>query len=334
MAGREPRFSILATGARPRSSQPNRQRPQPRTSIPTTAPIGTGVTNSDVNLRDAPSIDSNVLGVLQPGSAVEILGLSENGFLPIRYQDQEGWVSDQFVTVDGAEPTVAPPTETPVPPTATATATTEPTVEATTAPIGTAVTTSSVNMRAEPSIDSAIVQVVPGDVEVDLLGPEQNGFLPVRYDGLDGWVSTAFLSVGGETPTETATPVPPTATATLQPTVAPTTLPIGTAFTTSSVNMRAESSLNSAIVQVVPGNAEVAVLGPQQNDFLPTRYNGLDGWISVAFLSEGGVTPTATPEVLPSDLGATLELHKAVCEPGYVPGPVSSTIAMATASVM
>ncbi|MEZ4498773.1 MAG: SH3 domain-containing protein [Thermomicrobiales bacterium] len=160
------------------------------------SPVGSAVTNDSVNFRNGPSSDAAVLFELPEGAAVDLLGDALNGFFPVLFEGQGGWVSEIFLDV--------------VPPTATATATSEPTFTATaqptqtTAPIGVAFTTSDVNMRSAPDVGSAILTVLLPNTQVDLLGAEVNGFLPIRYNGQDGFVSAQFMSIGAPA-TATAT---------------------------------------------------------------------------------------------------------------------------------
>jgi uncharacterized protein YgiM (DUF1202 family) len=112
-------------------------------TIETTGPvvIGTGYvtgTNGDgVRCRVAASADADVVGVLEEGSAVPLLGDAVDGWLPVLCGNGEpGYVAAEFITVDGVAvdnpnaPTddVAQPIEVPIP-TETATVETQPTEE-------------------------------------------------------------------------------------------------------------------------------------------------------------------------------------------------------------
>ncbi len=281
-------------------------------------PVGQAVTTSDVNFRDAPATDSNVLVVIPGGTQVDLLGDSQNGFYPARYNGQDGWISGDFLSLDGVGPAEEDT------PTATATIESLPTATGTATevavpnpenPVATGVTNDSVNFRNGPSSEAAVLFELPAGATVDILGDAQNGFYPVRYQGQTGWVSEIFLDIEQPTATATATTdVPPTATSTITP--------IGIAFTTSDVNMRAAADSSSAVLQVLLPNTQVDVLGPETNGFLPVRYNGQDGYVSTEFLSlNEPATATATATVgAASEDPAILELHKSVCPAGYVPG--------------
>jgi uncharacterized protein YraI len=173
--------------------------PTAQVIIPPDEPVGIAITTSEVNLRDGASSESNVLLVLPAGAEVDLLGDPDNGFYPISYQDQLGWVSEAFLELNPATETSTAEA------TATSTATVQPsptstaTTQAILGPaIGTAVTTSDLNMRDEPNGAADVIVVIPNNTEVEILGEPQNGFHPVRYQDQEGWVSSAFLEIGGQ----------------------------------------------------------------------------------------------------------------------------------------
>jgi uncharacterized protein YraI len=51
----------------------------------------------------------------------------------------------------------------------------------------------NLNLRTGPSLDNRIILVMPAGAKVVLTGDEQNGFVPVSYDGTDGWAYSAYL---------------------------------------------------------------------------------------------------------------------------------------------
>jgi len=66
----------------------------------------------------------------------------------------------------------------------------------TTGSAGAATTTTDLNLRDAPSTDAQILTVMPVGTTVTLTGQEENGFLSVNLDGLDGWAAASNLAVG------------------------------------------------------------------------------------------------------------------------------------------
>jgi uncharacterized protein YraI len=56
------------------------------------------------------------------------------------------------------------------------------------------VNTDAVNLRAEPSTDSAILDVLPLGTVVTVTGASRSGFTPVEYDGARAWMFAEYLS--------------------------------------------------------------------------------------------------------------------------------------------
>jgi len=93
--------------------------PEPTEAPEPTPPIeptdGTGVaiaatTTETVNVREAPNLVADVLGVVGQGDTVTVIGDPQDGFYPVAFEDIGGWVAAGYLIVDGAEeaPEAAP----------------------------------------------------------------------------------------------------------------------------------------------------------------------------------------------------------------------------------
>ncbi len=285
------------------------------TATPGANPVGSAVVTTqglNLNLRNGPSTGAAVVGSIPSGATVDVMGAAQAGFLPVRYNGTTGWASSSWLRVSTsptptATATPVTPTATPVTPTATATATSTPG----TSPVGTAQVITdglNLNLRNGPSATATIIGRMPPGATVDVMGAAQAGFLPVRYNGTNGWASAEWLSVSASpTPTATATPVTPTPTATpVTPTATATSTPGGPTGTAtvnaggSRLNMRSGPGTQYPVVVSIPDGTVVDVTGAAQNGFLPVRYQGVSGWSSADFLVSGGTTPTPTATVTPT----------------------------------
>ena len=60
------------------------------------------------------------------------------------------------------------------------------------------VTTDVLNVRAAPTADADVLDTgIEGD-QVDVIGPAENGFYPVRINDIQGWMSASYLVLDGE----------------------------------------------------------------------------------------------------------------------------------------
>jgi uncharacterized protein YraI len=95
---------------------------QPPAELVSTAPTlpastgGTAATTDLVNLRGGPSYEADVLSVIPPGTTVTASGSLENGFFPVQYGGQSGWVASEFLTFQGGEAASADAALAPPPP--------------------------------------------------------------------------------------------------------------------------------------------------------------------------------------------------------------------------
>lgn len=72
-------------------------------------------TTDDVNFRAGPSLSSNVIRVVASGRTVLVTGDAVDGFYPVDFDGESGWISTSFVSVSGAVPTTPTTPTTPAP---------------------------------------------------------------------------------------------------------------------------------------------------------------------------------------------------------------------------
>lgn len=126
---------------------------------------GTAVTTTAVNLRSGPSTGHSVLRVLAKGTQVETSLTVQSGFRYVVQDGLAGWVYDDFLAIEGDSP-----------------------------PEGTLVTTTALNLRAEPSLSARVLTVMPSGARVTPTGKGSGQFAQVVYGSLTGWAATAYLN--------------------------------------------------------------------------------------------------------------------------------------------
>lgn len=202
------------------------------------------VTTAGARLRSGPGTGYTVLASLAKGTEVRYLadGGSANGYrwynVLVLATGTEGFMASSLLSAPGSS-------------------TPDPVI------VGTATTTSAVNLRTGPSTAHQVLRVVASGVPVQISSTVQNGYRYVVHNGLAGWIADQYLASGvpGDGPYD--------------PSVA---------TTTSALNLRAEPSLRARVLLVMPSGARVRMLGGGSGQFAKVEYNGTVGWAAYAYL--------------------------------------------------
>jgi uncharacterized protein YgiM (DUF1202 family) len=220
-------------------------------------PTGNARTTSNLNLRSGASTSDRVLLVMPSGATVARTGETSNGFSKVTYQGTTGWASTQYLTSSGSGNNGGNDGG-----------------NTGSGPTGSARTTSNLNLRAGPSTGNRILLTMPSGSTVTRTGETSNGFAEVTYQGTTGWASTEYLTSGGGGGNEGggAGNDPGSGNA-------------GTAYTTSSLNLRSGPSTSDRVLLVMPSGAEVTLTGADRNGFLGVNFNGTRGWASSQYIS-------------------------------------------------
>ncbi|CAN5691306.1 SH3 domain-containing protein [soil metagenome] len=213
-------------------------------------------TTTALNLRSAASLTASVLLVMPSGASVQTTGSAQNGYTQLTYQGTTGWAASQFLT-SGSAPAPTPGSV-----------------------ISNAwVTGGSLNLRSGSSTSTGVLLVMSNGAQVGVTGSAVNGFTPVRYNSVDGWAFSTYLT-------------------STQPGSNPGTV-VETRYTSANLNMRSGAGTSFSVLIVIPSGAAVGITGSQTNGFFPVRYNNTNGFASANFLTTtapgSGTAPTPTP---------------------------------------
>jgi uncharacterized protein YraI len=192
-------------------------------------------TTTELRLRTGPGTRRRIILVMPKGATVTNLGAVKNGFARVSYKGTEGWASlDYLIASDGGQDPVL---------------------------LGSAVTTTAVNLRSGPSTGNQVLRVLATGASVQTSDTVKNGFRYVIHDGLAGWVYDTYLKVGEDSP------------------------PAGTLVTTSALNLRTEPNTNAKILTVMPEGVKVTPTGKGYAGFVQVVYGNLTGWAAGAYLN-------------------------------------------------
>ena len=271
---------ILFSQAETESTPAPQATPAPVTETMTAIVLPEG----GLNLRTSASRTAGVIMTLPQGTMLRVTGTPVDGMLPVALGDLTGFVASEYVfTATDEELGLTASTPTPVP---TPTASPQQSTATVTARSG-------LKLRSMPDASGQVLATMPLGTQVTLLGPQQNGFYPVRYGDAQGYASAAYLSVdtGAQAPVPTAVP-----TATPRPSQ-PVAGRTATVTAASGLNLRADSNTYSDVVAMLAYGVEVVVTGEAVDGFYPVRVGTLSGYVSADYLrfGEHAVQPTATP---------------------------------------
>lgn len=144
-----------------------------------------------------------------------------------------------------------------------------------------AVTTDSLNLRGGPSTSSAVILVIPRGAKVAVTGNAKSKFLPVTYQGRQGWAHSDYLALD-----------------------IPSGTPATTGTVTANLNLRIGPSTGQRAILVIPAGAQVTITGSSSNGFLAVTYGGYSGYAHGDWISRTAtpapVTPPATSAPTPA----------------------------------
>jgi uncharacterized protein YraI len=209
------------------------------------------MTTSDLNLRAGPSTGNYIKLVMPPNASVTLLSdLGRSGFYKVAYGGETGYAHSDYLAIGGSGSR---------------------SIDAGWSNAGSTNTTSALNLRMGPGTDYDVRLVMPYGAELTLTGATDGGFVGVIYNGTNGWASQDYLAQTGQWTDSGANGS-------------------GTAFTTSSLNLREGPSMSDRVLLVMPGSAEVSLSGDEQDGWVEVSYNGTSGWAASSYLSDSKPT--------------------------------------------
>ncbi|WP_255258126.1 SH3 domain-containing protein, partial [Bacillus sp. AFS018417] len=144
------------------------------------------VTATRLNVRNSPVLGSTLLGSVQKGENVTILGKA-NGWAKIEYKGKEGYVSLEFIKVgEQAENPVSKQPATPQ----------QPVIDNGKSEAG-MITATSLRVRSAANTNSTVLGNLKQGEKITVLGKE-NGWAKIAYNGKEGYVSLEFVKLEGK----------------------------------------------------------------------------------------------------------------------------------------
>ncbi|MDM0643493.1 SH3 domain-containing protein [Clostridium perfringens] len=266
---------------------------------------GTGKVNINtaLNVRQASTTNSRIIGSLKGGEKVNIISES-NGFYKIEFNNSYGYVYSKYISKDGDSEKVQVVKQEEVKKEkvdeskkeAKATPKAEPVVLAVRSLNKTGIVnvSSSLNVRSSASTSSKVIGSLSGNTKVTIVG-EEGAFYKIEYKGSHGYVAKEYVkdvtesnnsNQGTQTPEKPSTPE--------------TTKKTGIVNVSSSLNVREGASTSSKVIGSLSGNTKVTIVG-EEGAFYKIEYKGSHGYVAKEYIkdvteSNNSNQGTQTPE--------------------------------------
>ncbi|PRT02818.1 mannosyl-glycoprotein endo-beta-N-acetylglucosamidase [Bacillus wiedmannii] len=220
--------------------------------------VGT-INATSLRVRSAANTSSSVLGNLKNGEKVTVLGKA-NGWAKISYQGKEGYVSLEFVKIDGNTEEIKKPEQP---------KTSDATIKNGTQEVGT-INATSLRVRSAANTSSSVLGNLKNGEKVTVLG-KANGWAKISYQGKEGYVSLEFVKLEAgkqeEKPAEN---------------IKNGTQEVGT-INATSLRVRSAANTSSSILGNLKNGEKVTVLG-KANGWAKISYQGKEGYVSLEFV--------------------------------------------------
>ncbi|VTR82757.1 mannosyl-glycoprotein endo-beta-N-acetylglucosamidase domain-containing protein [Clostridium perfringens] len=266
---------------------------------------GTGKVNINtaLNVRQASTTSSRIIGSLKGGEKVNIINES-NGFYKIEFNNSYGYVYSKYISKDGGgekaqivkQEEVKKEKVDESKKEAKSTTKAEPIVFAIRYLNKTGIVnvSSSLNVRERASISSKVIGSLSGNTKVTIVG-EEGAFYKIEYKSSHGYVAKEYVKDVTENSNNnqgTQTPEKPSNPESNEKT--------GIVNVSSSLNVREGASTSSKVIGSLSGNTKVTIVG-EEGAFYKIEYRGSHGYVAKEYIkdvteSSNSNQGTQTPE--------------------------------------
>ncbi|ELC8418180.1 cell surface protein [Clostridium perfringens] len=251
---------------------------------------GTGKVNINtaLNVRQASTTNSRIIGSLKGGEKVNIISES-NGFYKIEFNNSYGYVYSKYISKDGDSEKVQVVKQEEIKKEkvdeskkeAKATPKAEPIVLAVRSLNKTGIVnvSSSLNVREGASTSSKVIGSLSGNTKVTIIG-EEGAFYKIEYKGSHGYVAKEYVkdvtesnnsNQGTQTPEKPSNPE--------------STEKTGIVNVSSSLNVRSSASTSSKVIGSLSGNTKVTIVG-EEGAFYKIEYKGSYGYVAKEYVKD------------------------------------------------
>jgi len=226
-----------------------------------------------LNLRSEASVSSAVLATMPHGTQVTLLATG-GGWSRVQYGTLSGYVKSEYISVQDNGIDELPEGVTGIG----------------TATVSLADESQTLNLRAAPTVNSAILAHLRHGQTITVL-ERYARWTYVQMGTVSGYVSNDYIIYGEGGNTGGA------------PETAPAEKTFAIVLPESGLNLRASASLTSGVIMTLPQGAMLSVTGTERSGMLPVSLGGLSGFVAAEYVftaTEAQLNPTPTPSPTPT----------------------------------
>ncbi|MGO4895210.1 SH3 domain-containing protein [Clostridium perfringens] len=250
--------------------------------------IGKVNINTALNVRQASTTNSRIIGSLKGGEKVNIINES-NGFYKIEFNNSYGYVYSKYISKDGGGEKAQVVKQEEVKKEkvdeskkeAKSTTKAEPMVLAIRSLNKTGIVnvSSSLNVRSSASTSSKVIGSLSGNTKVIIVG-EEGAFYKIEYTGSHGYVAKEYV----KDVTESSNSNQGTQTQE-KPSIPENTEKTGIVNVSSSLNVREGASTSSKVIGSLSGNTKVTIVG-EEGAFYKIEYKDSHGYVAKEYVKD------------------------------------------------
>ena len=250
---------------------------------------GTGKVNINtaLNVRQASTTSSRIIGSLKGGEKVNIINES-NGFYKIEFNNSYGYVYSKYISKDGGgekaqivkQEEVKKEKVDESKKEAKSTTKAEPIVFAIRYLNKTGIVnvSSSLNVRERASISSKVIGSLSGNTKVTIVG-EEGAFYKIEYKGSHGYVAKEYVKdVTESNNSNQGTQTPE------KPSIPENSKKTGVVTASKGLNVRKEANTSSKIIGILNSGESVEIIG-EENGFYKITYKGQEAYASKNYIN-------------------------------------------------
>ncbi|MPQ43380.1 SH3 domain-containing protein [Clostridium tarantellae] len=217
--------------------------------------------STSLNVRSGASINNSITSSLRNNEKIYI-NYEENGWYNITFgKNEKGFVKKDYVKVLKNKKSVKDNN-------------TSPKIEKNNKK-GIVVVSSSLNLRKGPGINYSVINYLPNNKEVEILGENENWY-KIRVNGEEGYVSMKYIKVisnnSSNKETKPSNEEKPKA-----------VNEIGTVIVSSSLNVRSGAGTNYGIIDSLIRNKKVEIL-ENTGEWYKIRFDGKEGYVAKRYI--------------------------------------------------